>query len=61
MDRYTTDRLRNSAARAAECAAIAMKATDSRIKAFSTAQADTWLRLAAKIAETCGQGSASTI
>jgi hypothetical protein len=38
-------------ARAAECTAIAMKATDSRIKAFSMAEADTWLRLAAKIVE----------
>jgi hypothetical protein len=31
---------------AAECAAIAMNATDHRIKAFSMAEANTWLRLA---------------
>jgi hypothetical protein len=32
---------------AAKCAAFAEKATDPRIKAFSKATADSWLRLAA--------------
>jgi hypothetical protein len=33
-------------ARAAECSALAEKATDPRIKAFNQAEADRWLRLA---------------
>jgi hypothetical protein len=33
-------------ARAAECSALAEKATDPRIKAFNHAEADRWLRLA---------------
>jgi len=31
---------------AAECSALAEKATDPRIRAFSQAEADRWLRLA---------------
>jgi hypothetical protein len=33
-------------AQAAECSALAEKATDPRIKAFNQAEADRWLRLA---------------
>jgi hypothetical protein len=33
-------------ARAAECAALAEKAADPRIKAFNHAEAERWLRLA---------------
>jgi hypothetical protein len=43
MDRPTAERYR---ALAAECAAIAEKATDPRIRAFSMATADSWRRLA---------------
>jgi hypothetical protein len=40
---------------AAECAAIAEKATDPRIKAFKKAEADSWLRLAELMEKQRGQ------
>jgi hypothetical protein len=43
MDRPNAERYR---ALAAKCAEIAEKATDPRIKTFSQAAADSWLRLA---------------
>jgi hypothetical protein len=43
MDQQDADWYR---ARAAECAALAQKATDPRIKEFNQAEAERWLRLA---------------
>jgi hypothetical protein len=46
MDRYDRPNAERYRAQAAKCAAIAEKATDPLIKAFSKATADSWLRLA---------------
>jgi hypothetical protein len=51
LERYDRPKPERYVALAAECAAIAEKATDPRIKALNKAEANKWLQFAKELAE----------